>query len=330
MKTNVEPRMPLGMACGKVILLGEHAVVHGAPAIAVGIERGAHARAAPIGTGPCELVIRAWDVDVREGEDAPMLARAFTSLVEATRARMQIEGRSFTSCRVEASADLPPGGGLGCSAATGVAVARALDPLANAAEVSRRAMEWERVFHGNPSGIDAAVAARGGCVYFKRGEPLVPLRLRGELVLAVGSTGIASSTKSMVDAIARRLEADPAGTAELFDRIASQVRAARSALDAFDVHALGRAIEVNQSVLAALALSTPEIDTMCALANANGALGSKLTGAGGGGSVVALVDSVDAGEAVIAAWASAGYSGFVSRVRAQPEAPAARQEEALR
>ena len=72
------------------------------------------------------------------------------------------------------------------------------------------------------------------------------------------------------------------------------------------------------------------IDTMCALARSRGALGAKLTGAGGGGSVIALVDSVELGERVVAAWASAGFSGFVSRVRAHAEAPVARREEALR
>ena len=330
MNAKGEVRMPLGMACGKVILLGEHAVVHGVPAIAVGIDRGAHARATPILGQLCELAVAKWDVDVREGQDEPMLARAFTALVQATRRDLAAEDRLLKACRIEASAELPPGGGLGCSAATGVAVARALDPLASATEVARRAMEWERVFHGNPSGIDAAVAARGGCVYFKRGEPITPLRLRGELVLAVGSTGLASSTKSMVDAVARRLEADRAGTTRLFEEIHGFVREARVALETFDVLALGRTLEKNQLALSELSLSTTDIDTMCALARSRGALGAKLTGAGGGGSVIALVDSLELGERVVAAWASAGFSGFVSRVRAHAEAPLARQEEALR
>lgn len=323
-------RGPLGVASGKVILLGEHAVVYGVPAIAVGIDRGATARATARDAGPCELVVEAWDVELREGDDGSMLARAFTALVDATRRAMTAEGRALEPCRVEAFAELPPGGGLGCSAATGVAVARALDPRANVTEVAERAMEWERVFHGNPSGIDAAVAARGGCVYFERGAPIVSVRPRNELVLAVGSTGLASSTKSMVDAVAARRAADPRAVEEIFDTVRALVRDARHAIESGDSRALGRALRENQALLARLALSTPEIDTMTTLAEAKGAHGAKLTGAGGGGCVFALVESHEAGEQVVAAWERAGFSGFVTRVRAhaETETAASRREEA--
>lgn len=318
---------PLGMACGKVILLGEHAVVYGVPAIAVGIERGAHARAVRLARGPSELRVTGWDVHVREHEEGPALARAFTELLHATREALAATGATLESYRVEAAADLPPGGGLGCSAATGVAVARALDPSASASEIAARVMAWERVFHGNPSGVDAAVSARGGCVYFERGAPLVPLRLRGgaDLVLAVGSTGVASSTKFMVELVAERLASAPGPTGESFEQIRGLVRAARVAIEAGDLPALGRALSQNQAALAGLALSTPEIERMCALALDAGALGAKLTGAGGGGSVVALVDSLDRGAAVVAAWEEAGFGGFVSRVRGQPESASARR-----
>ena len=318
----------LGSASGKVILLGEHAVVHGVPAIAVGIDRGAHARAVRRDAGPCELAVESWDVEVREGDKSSMLGRAFSALVRSTRDALASQGRTLDPCRVEASAELPPGGGLGCSAATGVAVARALDPRATVAEVAERAMEWERVFHGNPSGVDAAVAARGGCVYFERGAPIVPVRPKCDLVLAVGSTGRASSTKSMVDAVAKRLADHPAEVAAIFDSIRGLVRDARHAIEAGDLRALGRALRENQSALAALALSTPEIDTMTTLAEAKGAFGAKLTGAGGGGCVIALVESSEAGEDVVAAWDRAGFSGFVTRVRAHADAYATRQEEA--
>ncbi len=325
MSTFDEPR-PLGLACGKVILLGEHAVVYGVPAIAVGIDRGAHARAVGLPAGPSELRVAGWDVHVREHEEGPALARAFTELLRATRDSLAARGAVLHASRVDAAADLPPGGGLGCSAATGVAVARALDPLASSTEIAARVMAWERVFHGNPSGVDAAVSARGGCVYFERGAPLVPLRLRGgaDLVLAVGSTGVGSSTKFMVESVAARLAAEPDATRARFERIRGLVRAARSAIEAGDLGALGAALSQNQAALAELALSTPEIERMCAIARDAGALGAKLTGAGGGGSVVALVDSLDRGAAVAAAWGAAGFGGFVSRVRGQLESASAR------
>src|ERR1700722_7858775 len=131
-----------GRAWGKVILLGEHAVVHGVPAIAVGIDRGAHATATWTDDGQTRLVIRAWGIDVGL-DDTHDLARALRAIVDASSIERPV--------RLEAQANLPPGGGLGCSAALGGGVARALDPRADEDEIGSRAMAWERVFHGNPS-----------------------------------------------------------------------------------------------------------------------------------------------------------------------------------
>ena len=188
----------VGRACGKVILLGEHAVVYGIPAIAVGIDRGASAFATEA-VSPSRLLVPEWDIDLAEDGEHE-LSRAFRALLAAT-------GKSG-SVRVEARADLPPGGGLGCSAALGVAIARALDPNADAALTATRAMAWERIFHGNPSGVDAAVAAGGGCVLFEKGEgdrpnSIEPIHARGGISLVIGHSGLASSTKLMVEAVAR-------------------------------------------------------------------------------------------------------------------------------
>ena len=154
-----------GHACGKVILLGEHAVVYGVPALAVGIDRGARATASPLPPGPSRLRVRGWNIAVRDNEDGHDLARAFRALLDCVRDDVPSLGPKD----VEVEADLPPGGGLGCSAAMGVAIARAIDPAASEDAVQERAMAWERVFHGNPSGVDAAVSARGGCAFFRKG-----------------------------------------------------------------------------------------------------------------------------------------------------------------
>ncbi len=76
----------LGQACGKVILLGEHAVVHGVPALAVGIDRGARAQATPMDQGPSRLFVRGWDIMVRETDQGHDLARAFRALLDAAHA----------------------------------------------------------------------------------------------------------------------------------------------------------------------------------------------------------------------------------------------------
>jgi mevalonate kinase len=304
-----------GAACGKVILLGEHAVVYGVPAIAAGIDRGARARARRLDAGPSRLLVKGWNIAVRDNEEQHDLARAFRALLDATRD----DRPDLPPFDVEIDADLPPGGGLGCSAAMGVAIVRAVDPAVGDDALQERAMAWERVFHGNPSGVDAAVSARGGCVFFRRGEALERVRVRGSLHLCVGHTGMASSTKAMVDAVARLRARRPDVVSKSFEGIRVLVRNARLAIEAGDGFALGKLMDLNQMLLGGLFVSSPEIERLCGLARDHGALGAKLTGAGGGGSVAALVPTPAVGEAVLAAWRADGFEGFAACVA--PEAP---------
>jgi mevalonate kinase len=306
----------IGEANGKVILLGEHAVVYGSPALAVGIDRGAHAEAElddPEGASSLALGDRTVSPDRDAADD---LARAFAALLEASSAPQ-------AGVRVSARSDLPPGGGLGCSAALGVSIARAVLGLRGPPrdeDVLAAATAWERIYHGNPSGIDTAAAARGGClVYARDAEPRVrPFEPKAEIALCIGWTGAGSSTKAMVDTVARLSERRPEVVARAVEGIASLVRNAALAVEAGDVQALGKLMDLNQMILAGLMVSNEPIEAMCELARRAGALGAKLTGAGGGGSVIALLPSprteADRVAArVLEAWRGKGYSGFVAR-----------------
>ncbi len=297
-----------GHACGKVILLGEHAVVYGVPAVAVGIERGVRAHARVIAAGPCRLRVRGWEIEVTEDDTDRDLGRALRAVLDTARPPRPLF--------IEAEVDLPPGGGLGCSAAIGVAVARAIDPQASSAVIAERVMAWERVFHGNPSGVDAAVSANGGCVLFDKAVGIEPVRAASTLTLCVGHTGMASSTKSMVEAVARLRARRPEVVEKTFDGIRSLVRNARLAIEAGDRFALGRLMDLNQMLLSGLFVSTQEIEQMCALARTAGAHGAKLTGAGGGGCVVALVSGAAGADSVLEAWRGAGFESFATRVAA--------------
>lgn len=324
------PARAEGRASGKVILFGEHAVVYGTAAIAAGIDRGARASAAPAGDGTSTIHLggRTVTADASAEDD---LARAFAALLAVS--------PSLPPMHVDAESELPPGGGLGSSAALAVAIARAAealddeeaDPVVREARVLERAAAWERVFHGNPSGIDATAAAKGGIFSYTRAEGARAIAPAEDLILCVGSTGQPSSTRETVALIAARREKHP----ELVDRsiaaIGSIVSNAILAIEAGDLRAVGDLMNMNQHVLSGLFVSTSELEDLCALARRAGALGAKLTGGGGGGCVIALVapavgkdgrrDTVKEAENaanILDAWrnASGRYEGFVTTISA--------------
>jgi mevalonate kinase len=294
-----------GRACGKLILLGEHAVVYGVPALVLGIGLGVTARAREADGRSLELLGRGCDPEEETG-------RAFAALLDeggAPTARPNLE--------VRVEGDLPPGVGLGFSAAAAVAIARAVEDLSSSStddRVRARATAWERVFHGNPSGVDVAAAMHGGCIRFARVDGIRRVDVRVPLTLCVGLTGTRSSTREMVEGVARLSETNPELHRRSLEGIRSLVENAISAVEAGDVTALGELMNLNQMLLAGLMLSNETIEELCRTAREAGALGAKLTGAGGGGAVVAVCKDRQVGEGVVGAWRDAGYQGFVTEL----------------
>ncbi|MGZ3417813.1 MAG: mevalonate kinase family protein, partial [Polyangiales bacterium] len=202
----------MARAFAKVILFGEHAVVHGRTAVAAAIERGAEARAEP--SDRTRLLLHPWGRTTELGEDDDV-SRAFGAVLECVGARAPLQ--------ITVDVGVPGGAGLGCSAAIAVSIARAAAEASNLAldddRIAACANAWEKVFHGNPSGVDVAVAARGGVISFKRGATPKPVVPGGEMELAIAYTGEPSSTKSMVEAVARQLARRPQVVERTFDGI---------------------------------------------------------------------------------------------------------------
>jgi len=147
-----------GFGHGKLILLGEHAVVFGAVALAAGMPRGVRATATP---GQGHIRVSAWGIDARVG-DGSMVGTATARLLAALGAGP----RDFMI-----DTEIPARAGLGSSAALAVAMARAAAAAGtDDATLLAAVGEAEAVFHGSPSGVDAAAALRGGVGRFRKGE----------------------------------------------------------------------------------------------------------------------------------------------------------------
>jgi mevalonate kinase len=285
-------------AGGKVILCGEHAVVYGRDAIAVGLPSGVNAHATVSDSfGLC--------IDQRELAPTDLSVQALGRLHEAL---SQDKSRKL---HVLVNVTMPLGVGLGGSAAMAVAIAKTIAELdgrrLQLPELLEAAAVWERVFHGNPSGVDAAAAALGGCLRFNRHTGATPLHLRSPLHLALAVAGPPSLTKSMVAKVAEHQRNDP----RLFETTLTQIQAivveAEHCLNAGNLERLGSLLTDNHRHLCSWQLSTRSIDDACTLALRAGALGAKLTGAGGGGCVLALC-TPDTLATVQASWRAKGLT----------------------
>ena len=300
-----------GRANGKVILLGEHAVVYGSPAIALGLTSGAEASVRRAERSTLSIGTGERMTSSQQGaSDEPLAMRALRELL------VSLDAPPVDATTVLA---IPAGAGLGASAALGVALARAVTTLSGSAapgSIGRAALAWENVFHGNASGIDTAAAEHGGCLWFTRQAGVSRLLLGRSLQLVVALVEPGASTRLMVEAVAERRRQDPEGVARVMAAIEGLVQAARQALAAGACPELGSLMLKNQELLVELGVSTPGLDRACRLALDRGALGAKLTGAGGGGCVIALVDS-ETRSGVLDAWQRVGFGCF--EARAEPD-----------
>jgi mevalonate kinase len=300
---------------GKLILLGEHSVVYGRPAIAIALPQGAEAQAEV--ADRARLEVQPWGVAIEAGrpESDPqreMLRQAFTALLDGY--------PQPPAVAVRARMGLPVGAGLGGSAALSVAIVRAIDEHLGrsraAHSVAAAALAAERVFHGNPSGIDTSVAASGKPVLYRKGEPLEALELRHTLRLVVGDTGVPASTRETVASVARQHAQNPAKIEQIFDGIDALVINARSALQAGENGRLGQLMTLNHKLLSTMLLSTSQLEEMCQAAERAGSPGAKLTGGGGGGCMIALAADAPQAAAIQAAIEAIGCRAFQVEVNA--------------
>lgn len=299
--------MVTATAPGKVILVGEHAVVYGRPAIAAPVWQvvatATIAAAAP-GAG-CTIV--ASDLGqalqlAETGEDEPLAVVARLTL-----ARLGVN--SIPDWRIELHSDIPIASGLGSGAALSTALVRAifaqLGQPAPPAVVSELVYESERFYHGTPSGIDNTVVAYGQPIWFVKGQPPQPFALAAPMLLAIADTGIRSPTVLTVSKVREAWQQDRARYEAIFDAIGDLVHAVRSALERGDASAVGSLFNENQALLKSIGVSCDAIDVLVDAARMAGASGAKLSGAGGGGNIIALVEPA-AAPAVHAALLAAG------------------------
>lgn len=292
---------------GKIILLGEHAVVYGFPALAAALDRGVTIAAVPTPAGgSLRIDIPAWHLKVLATDDHPV-SRALLAITD-------VLGLGRPTVTLVGDAQIPHSAGLGSSAALAVAVSRALLAHANVHVepklVAAAASASEQLMHGRASGVDVALAQAGGIGVFRKATGLRPFKCAPLRVL-VGPSGAPRTTSAMVDRVADATSssADDKRLREL----GALTDTGTTALVGKDLAGLGAAMNRAHEILAGLGVSTEQLDSLCEAARVSGAYGAKLTGAGGGGAVIAIAPR-DKEQAVLTEWKNAGVTGFVATV----------------
>jgi mevalonate kinase len=296
--------MTTSSAPGKVYLFGEHAVVYGEPAVPCAIER--RARVTVEAREDDRLQVQAndltldgftvtWggDADDRPDVDvpAPLVEAAMGYIDGAVEQAREAADAPEAGFDVTIESEIPLGAGLGSSAAVVVAcidaATRELGVELDAATIADRAFQVEyEVQDGEASRADTFCSAMGGAVHVQ-GDDCRRLTDVPNLPFVVGYDGGTGDTGELVAGV-RALREEYGFAADTVAAIGDIVRRGKGALDEDDVEEVGRLMDFNHGLLSALGVSSRSLDAMVWAAREADALGAKLTGAGGGGCVVAL------------------------------------------
>jgi mevalonate kinase len=306
-------------------LFGEHAVVYGEPAIAIAIDRRVKVRAEKRDDGAVrvearDLVLAGFKAlfmpngsVALEGESGKVLSALsyVKKAVEVVRERFGVH----VGAHMTITSEMPVGAGLGTSAAVAVSVVKAYSLLAgldlSKDECAELGYQVELSVQGRASRMDTTTSAIGGALYIdpRREKVYETLkRVEGLRGLVVGYVNREASTGEMVERVKRLRDAYPEVLNQVIRAVGEVSKKARKAMESGDVEELGRLMNINHGLLEAMGVSTSRLSQMVYAARAAGALGSKITGAGGGGCIVALAPQRE--EGVIAALKAIGATAF--------------------
>ncbi|MFQ6015235.1 MAG: mevalonate kinase [Anaerolineae bacterium] len=307
--------MTVASAPGKVILFGEHAVVYGRPAIAVPVTQvQATVEVQEEGRG---IRVVAQDLDeVYQVERLPP-SHPFRLIVTKTLKRLEIEELPDLTISIRSS--IPMARGLGSGAAVSAAMVQALTSHLGGEltleEISALVYEADVFYHGTPSGIDNTVIVYQKPVYFVKGHEPYTFAVKRPFWLAIADSGVVSPTRIAVGDVRLAWQRDKGRYERLFDAIGTIADQARWAIEEGELEQLGLLMDENQRLLRQIDVSSPELEALIVAARRAGAKGAKLSGAGRGGNMIAIVEEETKGAVVDALKQAGAVAVIVTQVR---------------
>ncbi len=297
-----------GIGFGKAILFNEHFVVYGIPSIVSAIGNYTVAHVEPYDKPGINLIDnRKATPNYKEDKyehQQDSLKRILTHMNIDT----QKQGITITL-----EGNLYAASGIGASAASCVAIARALSEYYSLNldddEINDIAYEGEKGYHGSPSGVDNTASTYGGLIWFQKADTntIERITIPNPIEIVIGNTGKVANTKAAVAGVKERKEQNPEKYQEIFNRAENITYLAKQALEESDHKEVGKLMNENHKLLQQIEVSTKELDFLVNIARENGAIGAKLTGGGLGGNMLALTPGKDLQEKVANAIEKEGF-----------------------
>lgn len=310
-------------APAKVILFGEHFVVYGEPAIVLAIDRRAYAKTEKRSDKLLHLrstnlnlsaIIQNGNFKVEQG-DLKEARMKFEPVELAVKRILEKYGENV-GLDIEITSTVPVGAGLGSSAAVVAAVATSvgalLDIQMSKEDIFKITYEAEKAVHGTPSGVDPAISTFGGALLFQMDTGFKPLEVKTDIPLVIGDTGVERSTRVQVEKVKEITEKYPQIIEPVMLAAREIVLRAMDACKKNELETLGELMNLNHALLHAVGVSDESLEWLINAAKKAGALGAKLTGAGGGGCMIALAENEKL-RGVLEAIQSAGGRPFIAR-----------------
>jgi mevalonate kinase len=290
-------------APGKMILFGEHSVVYGKQAVVLAIDR--RARVFAEKRSDRKIFIDADNLGFsgyfENDTYYPVRGKVWRG---RNLAALNVSARkTMDYIGVEAGVNLkvrsmiPIAVGLGSSAAICVATVSAVEKLCDAGlkkkEISNIAFEGETIIHGKPSGVDNNISTFAGIMSYDKENGIKRHKLDHDIPFIIGNTKKRRSTKKMVENVAALKERNTKEMDKILDSMGVIAESGLTALLKAELERIGDLMNLNHGVLSSIGVSTMKLEILCHTSRNNGALGAKLTGAGGGGCIIALSEEKD-------------------------------------
>lgn len=284
---------------GKLMLFGEHSVVYGYPCLVTAVDQRMRVvaetqkeKTLQINAPEVGLINYFQAVDsLGKNQNTPKGARFVETAVKNFFERFKIKSGLMIETRSDFSSEF----GFGSSSAVTVGVIKALSELfeedLNERELFDLSYKTVLEVQGVGSGFDLAAAIWGGTLWFLGGgKKIIPLG-ENNLSIVVGYTGIKADTPTLIRKVEKEKRKQPKIIGRIFEVMALITKEAKDALEKRDWAKLGELMNLNQGLLDCLGVNTKELSSLIYAAREAGAFGAKLSGAGGGDCMIALVDS---------------------------------------